>query len=132
MATSVETIHDLEVQVDELKSTNASLEASLDAQGKELVREQDANAQLTRERDYFKSYAVEISTRLHVVQESIDMVMKAAELAGYRPTPVASFKDHTAEEIDTALEELGRKFGANGAPECRKPDAPETAGVSVQ
>jgi hypothetical protein len=114
MATTIETIHDLETQVDELKTRAISLQASLDAATAELVREQDANDQLARERDYFKSFGVEIATRLNVVSEGIAAVCKAAELAGYRPTVIPSYKDASVEQVDAALAEMGRKFGANG------------------
>lgn len=114
------TIHDLEAEVDHLTGAQISLQESLRATGEELERERARCDQLARERDYFKSFGVEVATRLHVVQEGIDAVLKCAELAGYRPQPIASFKNASLEQVDTALAELGKKFGANGSGEIRQ------------
>lgn len=108
-------IHDLEAEVDHLTGTQISLQASLDAMGGELERTQARAEKLERERDYFKMFACEISTRLHVIKEGIDAITKASELAGYRPAPIASYRDASLQEVDAAVSELAQKFGANGA-----------------
>jgi len=118
-------IHDLEAEVDHLTGTQISLQASLEATTGELERERDANERLARERDYFKSFGVEIATRLHVIAEGIAAVCKAAELAGYRPAAVASFRDASAETVDAAVEQLGKTFGANGGGENRQQEPAE-------
>ena len=110
----IETIHDLEVQVAELAETKASLEVSLKMHGSELQREQEANAKLARERDYFKSFGVEIATRLVVLRDSIDGVLKAAELAGYKPNVVSDFKV-PSDVADETLTSIATALGANGA-----------------
>jgi len=108
-------IHDLEAEVDHLTGTQISLQASLEATTSELEREREASERIARERDYFKSFGVEIATRLHVIAEGIAAVCKAAELAGYRPAAVVSYKDASLEKVDAAVAELAKKFGANGA-----------------
>jgi hypothetical protein len=112
---TLDAVHDLEAEIDELKTRAISLQASLDATTDELAREREGCVQLVTERDYFCTFATEIATRLFVLREGIDAILKAAELAGYRPVPVPSFKRAAAEEVDAVLAELGRKFGANAA-----------------
>lgn len=109
-AATLQTIHDLEEEVDHLKTQAVSLRASFEAQGGELRREHETNARLVRERDYFKAFSLEIATRLIVVREAIDAVLQSAELAGYKPLPVASFKDATTEQVDAVVAELGKKL----------------------
>ena len=115
-AATMETIHDLEAQVDELTARAVSLQASLDATSGELAREQDANAQLASERDYYKSFGIEIATRLLAIQEAITATVQAADLAGYKPVPISYKKDRAkrkaAEQVDAAVVELGKTFGA--------------------
>ena len=114
MSVTLDTIHDLETQIDELKTRAISLQASLDAQSAELQREQDANEALARECNYWRAYAVRLGTRVHLFQEGLAALQRDCELGGYAPQAVATFRDASAEQVDAALERLGKTFGANG------------------
>jgi|SRR5215469_15992006 len=114
-------IHDLEVEVDELTARAISLQASLDMQIAENVRQREANAQVARERDYYKAFGVEIATRLLAVQEAITATVQAADLAGYKPLPV-SYKAIAAEQPDATVAALGKTFGAENRQPDQEPD----------
>lgn len=108
-----ETIHDLKVELDEVRTHAISLQASLDAMTGELDREHAANAKLIKERDHFKAFGVEMATRLITVREAVDNVLKAAELAAYKPPAVNGFKEPPAE--DPKLAEIAAALSPNGA-----------------